>query len=231
MYAYLLAVIHTCPIGWLDAIPPTLSKTGAEIEQASSDLAFGCRQVDQFICDRPDAGKLIKRDPVLRMMLVWYFAGELNGDRVYWDYRRPVGGGQPADHLPRYWGYPALIRVSNDREISAIDKCTMLVFELLNSEVDKENELLNTSPPSKRKSRDEYAIACVRHEFEAGQKTRAFFLSHPLPNATFQNDPNYSSFVSSQITFSEYLSYLDTVDSKTFNPLKYYREGYDRRRR
>lgn len=229
MFAYPLAVIHICSLNWILVSLPDLYDVREKLTQASCDLSFGNKQVEQFICDRPDAGEVIRRDPVLRMVLVWYFAGELKGERVYWDYREPEAGGQPADHLPRFWGYPALVRVTNERGISGIDKCTMLVFELFNSPVDREIQLLTIASPDERKSRDEFAIACVRHEFEAAEKTKAFFLKHPLSNATVNNDPNYNQMVSSRMTFSDYLSTLGALDPKSFNPIKYYREGYDRK--
>ena len=120
------------------------------------DLSFGCRQVEQVICDRPDMGKIISRDPSLRQMLICHFAGASGNGRVYWDCREPDSG-RPAEHLGVHFGYPAMVRVAKKCGSSSIDKCAMLVFELLNLQLDNEFDLLATAAVEKRKSREAFA--------------------------------------------------------------------------
>lgn len=225
MFASILILIDLCVTNCSIAQLADLSYARPQVQKIFSDLSFGGRQVEQIICDQPDMGEIIKREPVLRLMLLWYFAGELTGPRVYWDCREPTS--RPADHLPALSGYPALIRVSRKSGSSAVDKCTMLLFELLNSEIDKEYQSLLSAPVENRKSRDDFATSCVRLEFSASQKTKLFFLKHPLAKANFKNDPNYTGLIASQGDFAVYLRWLDGLDSKAYNPLKYYRQVYD----
>ena len=124
MLAYLLILIDICPINCCTALPPHLSVARQQIEQSLCDLSFGEKQVEQFICDRPDTSKIIQRERVLRLTLIWYFAGELKGHRVYWDSREPIGP-QPAEHLPAMLGYPSIVRVSKNK-VSSIDQCACL---------------------------------------------------------------------------------------------------------
>lgn len=227
MCAYLLIIAEVFAVNCFVGQQADIGFRHGQVEQVIGNLLFGQRQVEQFICDRPDAGEIIKREPVLRLLLIWYFAGELKGCRAYWDYREPTGG-QPAEHLPSLSGYPALIRVSNKCGSSPIDKCTMLVFELMNLETDKEYQLLFNAPIEKRKSRDDFAASCVRLEFAALKKTQLYFIAHPLAEANYKKNPYYSSVISSQADFSVYSRWLDGLDSKAFDPRRYYRQAYDK---
>jgi hypothetical protein len=190
-----------------------------------ADLSFGRRQVEQVMLDRPDMAEVIQREPALRQMLELHFAGECKSGRVYWDSREPRNAA--ADHLPTILGYPRLIRLSKYCKISPVDKCTMLVFELLNFQIDREYQLLFSSAAENRKSKDEFAILCVRLEFEARQKTRSFFTKHPLREAKLEDDPNYFLTLRESDNFAEYLSWLDGPLGPTRDPREYYRKVYD----
>jgi hypothetical protein len=176
------------------------------------DLSFGRRQVEQIVLDQPDIGRVIRREPALREILECRFSGSLQGARVYWDHRETVGG-RPAEHLPTFFGYPPLIRISRRFGTSAVDKCAMLLFELNNLEIDREYQLLLSAPVGKRKSREEFALACVRIEFEAMNKTRSFFETHPIRSANIDKDPNYYATLRSGNDFAAYLRWLDQRDA------------------
>jgi len=115
MLAYLLAIVHACPFS-LPAIPdPSSSEICERVEQANSNWSFGSKQVEQFMIDRPDAAKILRQHPTLRLMLVYYFAGRLAGERIYWDEFQPRNG-NISNHLPSISDYPAHIRVSKKHD-------------------------------------------------------------------------------------------------------------------
>src|ERR1044072_2559658 len=157
MFSYMLAIVYVCQPGWITTLPQNAFGAREKVQEIASDLAFGEKQLEQFMIDRPDTAIIIKRNPMFKWMCVWQFAGGLSGDRMYWNNREPEYSS--ADHRPPLYG-PAYVRVTKDEP--AIDKCTMLLFELLNREVDDEYQALIESPADKRKSREEFAVRCVR---------------------------------------------------------------------
>lgn len=108
MFAYLTILIGIYSTSCWNVQPAKLYAVKEQLEQYSSDLSFGARQVDQFICDRPDTAALLQQEHVLRLTLIWYFAGRLTGQRVYWDNREPVEN-HPAVHSPANSEYPVMV--------------------------------------------------------------------------------------------------------------------------
>lgn len=210
MSAYLLLFINVYAI--------------TEFRSHCADLAFGCRQVEQVACDQPDMGEIISRNPSLRQMLICQFAGASGGGRVYWDCREPESG-RPAERWSAYYGYPAMVRVSKKCGASPIDKCSSLVFELYNFQVAKERELLITSRADRRKSREAFAIECVRLEFEATKKAQEYFREHPIAGARWWRDPDYCG-IEFAGDFQEFLQFLDE-DEDDYDPRKYFGKMYD----
>jgi hypothetical protein len=225
MLAYLLILVDVCTINCATPQAPKLSRVRRDVEQIFCDLSFGQRQVEQIVCDQPDIGEILRRESVLRLTLIWNFAGGLKGNRVYWDCREPTSG-QPAEHLMSGGNYPALVRVSSKG--SASDKCASLLFELNNLAIDQEFQVLVTSVAEKRKSREDFATSCIRHEFDATKATQRYFREHPLAEVNFQNSPYYCSLILFSGDFSDYLKWLDSRNQNAFNPCDYYRQAYDK---
>jgi hypothetical protein len=225
MYAYLLVLFHACPSDLVLDIPSHLSAVSQKSEQAASDLCFGQKQVEQFIVDRPKAGRFIKNDHILRATLIWHFAGQLKGERVYWDCKEPKGP-PTAEHSPAMSGYPVMVRVSKDK-MSPIDQCFGLLFELFNYEVDEEYRALRRSTIASRKTRDDFVQSVMKCEFEALKKTHIFFFCNPINEADFREDHYYFSGIFFPRDFSEYVLKFNDLDDNDFSPLKYYAEAYD----
>jgi hypothetical protein len=190
-----------------------------------ADLSFGRRQVEQIICDRPDMGEIIERRPVFRQTLELRFAGYSTGSRIYWDCREPTSD-RPGEHLISHADFPVMVRVSTKTE-SAVDKCAILLFELNNLQLDKEFQLLVTSPAAMKKSRDEFITSCVRHEFLASQKTQLYFDTHPLVEENIESHPYYNSLVALSGDFSDYIRWLDQLDGETYDPRIYFGRVYN----
>src|SRR4051794_34550011 len=111
MAACLLLAIHA--IANLSIEPTRAMVVPAGMGPLARDLSFACTQIELIKCDRPDIGALIQRDQLLYFRLIWYFSRDSEGVRVYWDSREPASG-WPAEHIPSYYEYPTLIRVTND---------------------------------------------------------------------------------------------------------------------
>src|SRR3954468_21571889 len=122
MLAYVLIAIGIIPTNVRLPKPPDLSKEYQRVERFLRDISFGERQLEQLVCDRPETANIIKRESMLRHMLVWHFAGGLTGKRIYWDCNEPSSG-QPAEHSA-YFDLPVLLRVTKNKTASGIDKVT-----------------------------------------------------------------------------------------------------------
>src|SRR3981189_32704 len=131
-----LVIVHILASTWTASHVKSV-QVAELVAETCDDLDFGNAELEQFIRDRPDTADIIKRHPIFRWMCVWHFAGGLNGKRIYWGDNEPEGG---ADHIAGYGDRCSMVRVTK-RE-SGIDKCTSLLFELLNVEIDKEGEIL-----------------------------------------------------------------------------------------
>jgi hypothetical protein len=223
MFAYLLTVIHLCPSIMPAKLPAVLVTSSKQVEAAASDLAFGLEEVEQFKSDRPDTVYAFNRHPMFQWICIWHFAGELKGTRVYWGAWEPVG---LADHLPGYRGCSPMVRVTAGR--SGIDKCAGLLFELLNRDVDKEMEALVDSSPSERRSKEEFAESCIRHEFRVQRKLEWLFNTYPFEEATRANDPFYAWVCSEFTDFETYLANVRHVEHVEANPINYYGSEYDK---
>src|SRR5262249_23492801 len=142
---------------------------------------FGRSQVEAVIRDRPEIKEVIDREPALRELLESGFESDAWSGRVRWDNREPSDF-FGAEHAPRYTGTsnPTAVRVSKNPDMSAVDKCEALAFELYNVGNDKEFRRLDSAAKDGRIARDDFVTTMVRLEFEALMKTQAFFRMHPL---------------------------------------------------
>jgi hypothetical protein len=202
-----------------------LSKEYQRVGQFLRDISFGERQLVQFVCDRPETAEIIKRESMLRHMLVWRFAGGLTGKRMYWDCNDPSHSKQ-ADHTA-YFNLPVMVRVAENKNASGIDKLTYLLFELLNYRIDEEYVRLLNASVEDRITREEFAERCIRAECEASKKTRLFFLLNPIQGANFKSDPDYYATVNSSESVSEHVQWLKGRNRSEYDPLKYYGVAYE----
>jgi hypothetical protein len=192
--------------------------------QQLADISFGQRQLEQFICDCPDAGEIIKKQQALREELVRRFAGQQAGHRMHWDNREPMS--PPADHWGESQSRPAVVHISS--KLDATDKCYMLLFELTNFEIDKEIGRLWAVPSDKRPTREEYSVSCLRDEFEALKSTQLFFKQHPITEARSQKADYYNSAMKSTWDdFAKYLQWHQSLPNEGYKPLVYFGQIYD----
>jgi hypothetical protein len=194
-----------------------------------AEPSFGHQQVEQVIHDRPDMGVIINREPALRKALEAGFESELSGSQVYWDFGEPRNG-RLAEHVTPSSINPTLVRVSKKQGRSGVDQCAGLLFELKNATFDKEFMSLYRAARERKISRDDFATSCIRLEFLAVQKTRAYFRSHPLSKPNTASSPFYTMVMRVTSDFSDYLRWLDTLDSDsdTYNIRHHYLLEYDR---
>ena len=151
--------------------------------------SFGHSQVEQFIRDRPGVSEVINREPALRAMLEARFEAGFEGVRIYWDEREPAAS--TAQHLHSRYDDPTLIRVTKRSDISAVDKCAMLLFELYNVQSDRYFNALRPMVARDQISTEDYARSVARGEFTAAKKTRDFFRTHPLSDGNVGDNSWY----------------------------------------
>jgi hypothetical protein len=214
MIPYLLVFAHVCTM-----------HTSA-VQHYLADMSFGHLQVEQVICDRPEMGSVINRNPALRELLESCFAGALLGERVYWDNREPLDK-KRGGHFPSYRVFPPLVRVSNQSNSSAVDRCVILVIELQHCRFDNNHKALDLMAVNKQISRNDFARSCVRLEFQAAKRAQEFFRKHPLSEANSESDTYYTSVTKSFGEFSDYMRWQEGPVSKDDNLLQYHLDAYD----
>jgi len=201
----------------------TLLLASQYLVEAKADSEFGRRQVEQFISDRPETAEVINQHPALRQAFELHFGDKSHGTRVYWDNREPITN-KPGQRLRAQHDYPALIQVS--RKARAVDQCAALLIELCLSELDAEKDALDNSPPDKLIARDEFVINCIRHEYNALQKAKAFFIKHPIAAAS-STDAFYASLFTNTDDFDVYVRGLDNTMKTGYNKRVLYTAYYN----
>jgi len=194
-----------------------------------SDLAFGREQVEQFIHDRPDAGEVINRNPALKEELALLFADDGQGDdgqveRVHWDKQEPYTR-VASTHELADGDDPAVVQVTRSPFISAIDKCTLLLFELYHSRTNGRAKVLWWMAYREEIDRDDYATSMIETEFNALVNTQDVLLEHPIQGANAEDDPGYYFVTKNSYDFSDYLRFYDRDEER--GALKYYHDEYD----
>jgi hypothetical protein len=192
-----------------------------------ADQAFGHAQVEQVIYDRPDMGPIINREPALRALLESSFAGKFVGQRVYWDGRNPSTGSR-SEQIPNYQEYPNLVRVTNRPDVSAIDKCTLLVLELQNARSSNRLAAICSLVRTTQMNRNDFARSCVQLEYLGVQRTKEFFREHPLAKTNSKVHSDYNWIMIAPAEFSDYLNQTGEEGKKKNQLLEYYRRDYDR---
>jgi hypothetical protein len=162
------------------------------LKHIDREQTFGRSQVELFIRDRPGAGGVIHREPALRKMLESSFEGDDSDDRIYWDGNEPGGPGT-AEHTTLYPGRPSLVRVTNRRDVSPVDKCEGLVYELMNHTFDYAYRAYENMAHGQQIGREEYAMGKIRIEMAATQKTKEYFQKNPIADANDWDNPGYAS--------------------------------------
>ena len=183
---------------------------------------FGRSQAEQFIRDRPGVGDVINSKPALRRMLESGFEGNEHSGPIYWD-NTPIFG--PGDSECNACEHPGSVLVRNSPDISAVDKCVCLVYELINSSFGNEYQACSNLVTVKQISRDDYARSCVEIEMSAMQKTKEYFQNNPIAD---ENDPANPRYVM-QLHFEkpDFMQWLQSDSKKSYDIFEYYRESYD----
>jgi hypothetical protein len=191
------------------------------------EQTFGRSQVEQFIRDRPGVGDVINRKPALRTMLESSFEGDEKSGRIHWDCNQPVGPA-PAEHSLSHPGRPAFVRVSKSADISAVDKCSMLVYELINFSFDDAYKAYDSLAWKKQISRDDYARSCIRIELTVSQKTKEYFQNNPIADENDRNNHDYVSTLHDSNDLTEFMQWMQSESYKPYDLFEYYRGSYDK---
>ena len=183
---------------------------------------FGRSQFEQFIRDRPGVGDVINSKPALRRMLESGFEGDERSGPIYWDHNKPFG---PGDAECSGGEHPAYVRVRNSPDISAVDKCACLVYELINSSFGNEYVACDNLVTAKQISREDYARSTVLIEMSAMQKTNEYFRNNAIANEDDLANPHYVTFL--HFEKPDYMQWLQSESNKSFDLFEYYRQRYD----
>lgn len=173
-------------------------------QQSLTEHSFGERQLLQVLDDRPEMRGVVVQDSPLAKWIVSRFDGHGTETRVHWHDREPLSGSD-AEHLPAYEGYPANLSITRLDSTSPIDKWAALVYELLNLQETLESDLFERALDGEFDA-DEYALACVRSEYEAILATREILVRYPISGASTTQDPWYCWVTSELLPVDDYLA-------------------------
>lgn len=175
----------------------------AEEESADEKTAFGRRQVEQMLDDRPDMRGVLPESHPLFTWVVTGFNGDRFGRRVYWLADSPRGG-YPSMFIPPYGEIPPFIQLSAGAELTPVDRWASVIFELHNLQGFEQSDKLVEQAMRGELTGQQYAMECVRLEYEAGLRAKEQFLKSPIPEAQHKRNPVYHQILSMKPTFAEH---------------------------
>lgn len=203
----------------------------------ASDLAFGQKQVDQMMRDRPAMAQLVEKGDVIYEWTVRQFAGESLGHRILW---RPVISADIAPFILAYnWGpsnssYGSIF-VRNKytdgpkkgESIDSEELWSMVVFEAFNISNWRAFSASESAAFFGKLSRDDYIKQMAQTEFSATKRTTQFYqeIWQPWVAKSGAATQPHLWFVDAPNSFEEWIK-LYTDPSRY--PYGYYGPDYDR---
>jgi hypothetical protein len=171
--------------GFLFSFPICISSfsntsDGNQTKLSEADLHFGAMQVSQLVLDRPDLENCLTQYPKVRRWLEESFAGGRNGARIHWDYSSTLSG-REGEYVPGSAYAPTLIRITDRRDLTGLDRLAVLIFEVYNSE--SRAVCLDAADKARRGEidRERFVIKSVEAEYNAVVKCKAFLIEHSIP--------------------------------------------------
>ncbi|WP_425398106.1 hypothetical protein [Aeoliella sp.] len=196
-----MAFVRVC--AFVGILAATVTSSAADEESADEKTAFGRRQVEQMLDDRPDMRGVIPESHPLFTWVVTGFNGDRFGRRVYWLADSPRGG-YPSMHIPPYEELPPFIQLSAGAELTPVDRWASVIFELHNLQgLDQSGKLVEQAM-SGELTGEQYAMECVRLEYEAGLRSKEQLLKEPIPEPQHKRNPIYHRILSLKPTFEEH---------------------------
>jgi tetratricopeptide (TPR) repeat protein len=155
-------------------------------------LQHGEEQLQKMLADRPHMAEHIEKGDKLWNWAVRKFAGEDIGSLIFWDptspdpfasrSREPFNGEPAAIQLNLFQQLDHSTSTQAKREQQSFEELWMCaVFELYNVTSSAEWQRLTSEANAGKLPRDEFIQAMMRSEYNAGQRTRAFYVKFFLP--------------------------------------------------
>ena len=154
------------------------------------------------------------------------FGSLSRGRRVYWDSSEPVSG-RPGEHRPPFFGYAPLIRLTSGDDLSGVEKCVVLIYELHN--LARYPEFLDVLYRARRGKigREEFALSCSRIEYAAIGDTQEFLREHPLTSVDDPFHPFCRDLLAYPKSFDDWVRWLDQRGPGEYDPRDYFARLYD----
>lgn len=188
-------------------------------------LSFGQRQLEQLLADRPDMKDAIPDSHYVASWVAESLNGDRFGSRVYWVADSPRSGA-PAECYPPNQGVPAMVRLTAGTELTPIDKWASVVFELHNLLGSDKLTAATKQAYRGELNGEEYAIECVKLEFQALEMTAEFFEKHPLPKSEHGRDVFYAEVTGLKGSFDDYRAVFEAAGSPVGN-YDFFKKYYD----
>ena len=161
----------------------------AEKPLSEEALRHGRQQVEQMLRDRPAMAEMFEDTAVLRQWAARKFAGEDFGEPIEWDPTPPVDS--DAENVAPIGGRRGRIRVAALHQYGPEEGKPRnfeqlwagAIFELHNINYARQFLKLHQQAARGEVTKEEFVAGIWRYEYQAAQKTRAFYVQVFLPLA------------------------------------------------
>lgn len=199
---------------------------------SSADMAFGEKQVETMVRDRPEMGKYVHPGDPIWEFCAHQYGGEAIGQRILWNSAPPVGGATAEHELP-YMGSVGKIRVSLiDPERKTSNTCEELwsyaCFELCNIRQFKSQDDAWDAALTGKINRQEYIKRASQLEYRAYPYTLWIYNTLWKPAMDTKGIQTRPELWGSTIpgTVDAWFAQYEFEESKTY-PAVPYGTGYD----
>lgn len=192
----------------------------------AADLAFGERQVEQMVKDRPEMLSWVEPNDAVWTHCARAFGGDAVGERIFWDSTPPTGDVE-AEHQGPYQGDSGFIRVretyasgfKQGQPVEGDELWGSVIYELENIRSTPAFHSLFERACRGGMGREEWIRENTRLEYLACRRTRDYFRSQWQPLMTSRGRPisGTSWFADLPSTYEEWIAFYTSPDDYPWN--------------
>ncbi len=199
------------------------------------ELEFGELQVERMVGDRPEMTRYVAKGDPLWQFCARAFAGEIIGERIFWEGSLPAGNEYQSDHRDPYKGEKGYIRIRKEYGSGYLEgtllPCEELwscaVFEFENLRNHNAFTMLFERGLQGKLSREEWIRQHTRLEYEALRRTAAQYQKLWRPQAEKRGIWTSGQYWGADIP-TNYESWISLYRDPGSYPWNVYGRWYDR---
>ena len=216
-----------CPIVTIKADGEAIRSTDSSRSKLLGDAErnpHGKKQVEQLLMDRPDLQLLLQENEQTQLWIEECFGGNYLKEEILWDNREPANAGVQSECFPAQGGHQPSIRVTASKRLSAMDRLVALLFELDNILGSKRSVELAGQALRKEITREEFAVAGAKLEFNAVR-----LLKHDLQTLRLREQITRKDLISQNYLRmpGDFELAIKTYGNSRMNPVEVWKRTFD----